>query len=42
MIGLSLDQSKDAPRRYSEKNAVHWTQGFLGDWSGTKIPIPTV
>ena len=38
MIGLSLDQSKDAPRRYSEKNAVHWTQGFLGDWSGTKLP----
>jgi thiol-disulfide isomerase/thioredoxin len=38
MIGLSLDQSKDAPRRYSEKNAVHWLQGFLGDWSQSKLP----
>jgi len=38
MLGLSLDQSKDAPRKYAEKNGLRWTQGFLGDWSQTKVP----
>ncbi len=38
MIGLSLDQSKEAPKVYAEKNGLRWTQGFLGDWSQTKLP----
>ena len=38
MIGLSLDQSKAAPKAYAAKNDIRWTQGFLGDWSQTKIP----
>ena len=33
MIGLSLDQSKAAPKAYAAKNDIRWTQGFLGDWS---------
>jgi peroxiredoxin len=38
MIGLSLDQSKEAPRLYADKESLPWIQGFLGEWSSTKIP----
>ena len=38
MIGLSLDQFKAAPKAYAAVNGLHWTQGFLGDWSQTKLP----
>ncbi len=38
MIGLSLDQFKAAPKAYAEKHDLRWTQGFLGDWSQTKLP----
>src|SRR5262249_34894956 len=30
MVGLSLDDSIDAPRRYAAENGLGWTQGFLG------------
>jgi peroxiredoxin len=38
MIGLSLDQAKEAPRLYADKQSLPWIQGFLGEWSSTKIP----
>ena len=30
MVGLSLDDTPDAPRQYAEKNGLAWTQAFLG------------
>ncbi len=38
MIGLSLDKDVDVPKEYTEKNELKWIQGFLGDWSKTKVP----
>jgi peroxiredoxin len=38
MVGLSLDESADAPRSYAAKNKIEWTQGFLGDWSKSDVP----
>ncbi len=38
IVGLSLDQSADAPRAYAKKNGIQWTQGFLGDWSKADLP----
>jgi hypothetical protein len=35
---LSLDQDKDAPRQYAEKNSLGWHQAFLGDFSEAKLP----
>lgn len=49
MIGLSLDDAKDAPRDYTSKNKMDWTQAFLGEWSASPVPdqygvegIPTI
>jgi peroxiredoxin/uncharacterized GH25 family protein len=33
MVGLSLDQDKDAPKSYAAKNGVNWAQVFLGSES---------
>lgn len=38
MVGLSLDNDADAPRKYAAKNQIGWTQGFLGDWAKTDVP----
>lgn len=38
MVGLSLDPEVSAPRNYTTKNALGWTQGFLGDWSKSDVP----
>jgi len=37
MVSLSLDSNRAAPRRYAQRNEIHWTQGFLGDWSDDKV-----
>jgi len=38
MIGLSLDQDAKAPADYVARNGLKWHQGFLGEWSRTKLP----
>jgi RNA polymerase sigma factor (sigma-70 family) len=38
MIGLSLDQDAEAPRRYLAQQKLSWLQGFLGDWQEAKLP----
>lgn len=38
MVGLSLDPNLDAPRQYAKDNNLQWVQGFLGEWSKTKVP----
>jgi peroxiredoxin len=38
MIGLSLDDAMDAPKKFVAKNGVTWRQGFLGEWSKTQLP----
>jgi peroxiredoxin/uncharacterized GH25 family protein len=38
MVGLSLDPAANAPRDYTKKNKLGWTQGFLGEWSKTDLP----
>ena len=38
MIGLSLDPEAAAPRNYTKKNEIGWTQGFLGEWSKSDVP----
>ena len=30
MVGLSVDDATDAPKKYAEDNNVKWSQGFLG------------
>jgi len=40
MIGLSLDENEDAPRKYVEKNALGWRQAFLGPFD-EKAKVPT-
>jgi hypothetical protein len=38
MVSLSLDPEVAAPRKFAAKNAIGWTQGFLGDWSKSDVP----
>ncbi|HET6427152.1 MAG TPA: redoxin domain-containing protein, partial [Phycisphaerae bacterium] len=38
IIGLSLDADMGSPEKYVKKNDLKWTQGFLGDWSKSKVP----
>lgn len=38
MIGLSLDDNAEAPRKYVEENALGWIQVFLGSFSETEVP----
>ncbi len=38
MIGLSLDQDKEAPRKYVDGNALGWRQAFLGNFGEAKLP----
>jgi thiol-disulfide isomerase/thioredoxin len=39
MLSLSLDEAEAAPGKYAEENGVKWTQGFLGEWSKTALPL---
>ena len=38
MVSLSLDAKTAEPVKYIKDNGLDWTQGFLGEWSGTNIP----
>ena len=38
MMGLSLDDNEDAPRKFAARHEIAWTQGFLGEWSKTQLP----
>ena len=38
MVSLSLDKSIKEPREFLKKNDLPWTQGYLGEWSETKVP----
>ena len=38
MVGLSLDNDAEAPRKYVAENAMEWTQVFLGNWQQARIP----
>lgn len=38
MMGLSLDNSTQTLRNFVKSQEMNWTQGFLGDWSQSKIP----
>jgi beta-lactamase regulating signal transducer with metallopeptidase domain/thiol-disulfide isomerase/thioredoxin/protocatechuate 3,4-dioxygenase beta subunit len=37
MISLSLDKTINEPREFLKKNDLPWVQGYLGDWSETKV-----
>jgi beta-lactamase regulating signal transducer with metallopeptidase domain/thiol-disulfide isomerase/thioredoxin len=37
MISLSLDKTVKEPREFLKKNDLPWVQGYLGDWSETKV-----
>jgi peroxiredoxin len=37
IISLSLDKSINEPREFLKKNELPWVQGYLGDWSKTKV-----
>ncbi|MCS1410882.1 MAG: hypothetical protein M2R45_04077 [Verrucomicrobia subdivision 3 bacterium] len=34
MIGLSLDDDSQTPKRFCEKNGMKWLQAFTGRWGG--------
>jgi beta-lactamase regulating signal transducer with metallopeptidase domain/peroxiredoxin len=38
LISLSVDKSLKEPREFLSKNQLPWVQGYLGDWSQTKVP----
>ena len=38
IISLSLDKTINEPREFLKKNELPWVQGYLGDWSETKVP----
>jgi thiol-disulfide isomerase/thioredoxin len=38
LISLSLDGDPQPAIDYVAKNDLKWVQGFLGDWSKTKVP----
>jgi thiol-disulfide isomerase/thioredoxin len=38
MVSLSVDKSANEPRDFLKKNELPWVQGYLGDWSQTKVP----
>jgi thiol-disulfide isomerase/thioredoxin len=38
MISLSLDKKMDDWRQFLKKSNMPWLQGYLGDWSTTKVP----
>ncbi len=38
MVGLSLDEKPEEPRKYASDNDMHWPQRFLGEWSKSDVP----
>jgi beta-lactamase regulating signal transducer with metallopeptidase domain/uncharacterized GH25 family protein len=38
IIGLNLDQTPEAARKYVAKHAIPWPSAYLGDWSKTTVP----
>jgi hypothetical protein len=38
MVSLSLDKSIKEPREFLKKNDLPWMQGYLSEWSETKVP----
>ena len=38
MIGLSLDQNIDLPKKFAEKNPSDYVHGYLGAWSDSEVP----
>ncbi len=38
MVGLSLDEKPEEPRKYASDCDLHWPQGFLGEWSKSDVP----
>jgi thiol-disulfide isomerase/thioredoxin len=38
MTSLSLDKTINEPREFLKKNELPWRQGYLGEWSQTKVP----
>ena len=38
IIGLSLDSSEEAAKRFAKRHELKWVQGFLGEWTSTEIP----
>jgi len=37
MIGLSLDNETDAPRKFVNSKKIPWTQGFLGNSEESQV-----
>lgn len=38
MVSLSLDPDASEPKKFTAKNEIGWTQGFLGEWSKSDVP----
>jgi hypothetical protein len=38
MISLSLDKTLKEPGDFLKNNDLPWVQGYLGEWSTTKVP----
>jgi hypothetical protein len=38
MVSLSLDKTIKEPREFLKKNELPWLQGYLAEWSQTKVP----
>lgn len=37
IVGLSMDDDTDAPRRYADLKGLTWINGFIGQWDQTDI-----
>ncbi len=37
MVGLSVDDATDAPKKYAQDNNVKWLQGFLGQGTNGQV-----
>ena len=38
VIGLNMDQTPEAAKKYVAKHAIPWSSAYLGDWSKTTVP----
>jgi peroxiredoxin len=38
VVGLNLDQTPEAAKKYVAKHAIPWPIAYLGDWSKTTVP----
>lgn len=37
IVGLSMDDDRDAPRRYAALKGLRWINGFIGQWDKTDV-----